>query len=53
VFEKEDCGAVPRVLAYAYFAFAVEVPVRCGERFDYFRVGLLESIKDVVVGNDV
>lgn len=46
-------GLVPRVLALADFAFAVEVPVWSCEGFDDVGVLALQGVVDVVGGGDV
>jgi len=46
-------GLVPRILAFADFAFAVKVPVRRCERFDDVGVLALQGVVDVVGGGDV
>jgi hypothetical protein len=52
-FGVEDAGDVPWILAFADFAFAVEVPVWGCESFDHVWVGLLQGVVDVVRGSDV
>ena len=49
----QHAGHVPRILALADLALAVEVPVGRGEGFDDVRVLALQGVVDVVGGGDV
>lgn len=53
MFKEEDGGAIPRVCAFADFAFAVEVPVWGRQCFDDVRMRGLKIVENVVCRDDV
>ena len=53
MFHIEDAGSIPRVFAFTYFAFPVEVPIRRRHGFCNIRVFSLQGIEDMLCRYDV
>jgi len=53
VFHDKDAGPIPRILALAYLAFAIEIPAWLAHELSNIGVLSLQGVEDVVSRGDV